>query len=144
TSVPHADGTILHTGMDINLSAVGTGDYFSHLSDPVGTTSTFLQRLGAVSTSGGYFLTLAETAGGGATTLAGTTVLSLGTTYHVDINWTFVPGATNDTFSVLVNNAAYLNKTWTSSTPEPTQISAGNFRQGGGSASAPTLTVDNL
>ena len=142
--VPNLPGSPIRTSMDINLSAVGTGDYFTHLSDPAGTTSFFFQRLGAAATTGGYFLTFAATAGGGATTTPGTTVLSLGTTYHVDIDWNFVAGPLNDTFQVYVDGTPYLSKTWDSTTSaEPTTISAVNFRQGT-AASAPTLTVDNL
>jgi hypothetical protein len=137
----------LHTSMDINLSAVGTGDYFSHLSDPAGTTSFFFQRLGAVATTGGYFLTLAVTGGGGAATTPGTTVLSLNASHHVDVYWNFVgTGGLNDTFSVYVDNSVTpdISKTWDSTNAEPLQVSAGNFRQGGGAAAAPTLTADNL
>jgi hypothetical protein len=143
-AVPNAAGFPIRTSADINLSAVGTGDYFLHLSDPAGTTSFFFQRLGAVATSGGYFLTLAATAGGGATTTPGTTVLALGTTYHVDVDWNFVAGPLNDTFQVYVNGSPYLAKTWDSTTSnEPTAVSAVNFRQGTAGAGA-TLTVDNL
>jgi len=144
SSAPNpGDGSQLHTSMDINLSAAGTGDYFTHLSDPAGTTTNFYQRLGAASTTGGYFLTLAATAGGGATTTTGTTVLNLNQTYHVDEYWTFNPGTNSDTITVNVNNVPYLSKTWDSSNPEPTQLSAANFRQGTTGAAA-TLTVDNL
>jgi hypothetical protein len=142
-SIPNGPGAPLHTSMDINLSAVGTGDYFTHLSDPAGTTTNFYQRLGATATSGGYFLTLAVTGGGGAATTAGTTVLSLGTTYHVDINWNFVAGALNDTFQVFVNGSPYLSKTWDSTNAEATAVSAANLRQGTAGAAA-TLTIDNL
>jgi hypothetical protein len=141
--IPHTDGTVLHTSMDINVSAAQTGDYFSHLSDPVGTTASFHQRLGAAASGAGYVLQLAETGGGGATTLSGTTVLNFNQSYHVDINWTFVPGATNDTFDVFVDNSSYLSKTWTSTNAEPTQLSAVNLRQGGTTSSA-TLKIDNL
>lgn len=85
-------GFSIRTSADITLSAVGTGDYFLHMTDPVGSSSLFFQRLGAAATTGGYFLTFAATAGGGATTSVGTTVLSLATTYHVDVDWNFVPG----------------------------------------------------
>lgn len=144
-AVPNSgDGSVIHTSMDINVSAVPAGgDYFSHLSDPVGTTGTFLQRLGAAPTTGGFLLNLAETGGGGATTSAGITVLNLNQSYHVDVYWTFVAGAINDTFQVNVDNIPYLSKTWTSTTVEPTQVSSANLRQGG-AATAPTLTVDNL
>jgi hypothetical protein len=142
-SAPNAAGAPIRTSADINLSAVGTGDYFLHLSDPVGTSSNFFQRLGAGTASGGYVLTLAVTGGGGAATTAGTTVLSLNTTYHVDIDWNFVAGALNDTFQVSVNGSPYLTKAWDSTNPEPTQVSAANFRQGT-TGSAANVTVDNL
>jgi hypothetical protein len=142
-SATNAAGFPIRTSADINLSAVGTGDYFLHVSDPAGTTTFFFQRLGAVATTGGYFLTLAATSGGGATTTPGTTVLALGTTYHVDVDWNFVAGATNDTFQVWVNGSSYLTKTWDSTNAEPTSVSAVNFRQGT-TGSAATLTVDNL
>lgn len=143
TPLPHQDGTTLHTSMDINVSAAQTGDYFSHLSDPVGTTSFFFQRLGASASGAGYVLQLAVTGGGSAATTSGTTVLNFNQTYHVDEYWTFVSGATNDTFEVKVDNASYLSKTWDSTNSEPTAISAANFRQGGATSSA-TLSVDNL
>ncbi len=144
-SVANAAGSVLHTSMDLNLSAVLTGDYFSHLSDPAGTTSFFFQRLGAVAApGGGYFLTLAATSGTGATTTPGTTVLNLNQTYHVDEYWTFVAGALNDTFEVDVAGVSYVTKTWDSTTSaEPSFVSAANFRQGSASQ-APTLTIDNL
>ena len=100
--VPNAAGFPIRTRADINLSAVGAGDYFFHLTDPVGSSSLFFQRLGAVATSGGYFFTLAVTSGTGARNdHPGTTVLSLGTTYHVDIDWNFVSGASMIRFKFL-------------------------------------------
>jgi hypothetical protein len=143
TAIPHQDGTTLHTSMDINVSAAQTGDYFSHLSDPVGTTSFFFQRLGAVASGSGYVLQLTVTGGGGAVATSGTTVLNFNQTYHVDENWTFVPGATNDTFQINVDNVSHITKTWDSTNSEPTAISAANFRQGGTGSSA-TLSIDNL
>jgi hypothetical protein len=148
TSVPNSsDGAQIHTSMDINVSAAQTGDYFSHLSDPVGTTTTFFQRLGAAASGAGYVLQLAVTGGGSAATTPGTTILSFNQTYHVDEYWTFVAGAFNDTFEVDVTgpsvSGSYLTKTWDSTNGEPAQLSAANFRQGGATSSA-TLTVDNL
>jgi hypothetical protein len=137
------DGSQVHTSMDINVSAAQTGDYFSHLSDPVATTSFFFQRLGAASSGTGYVLQLTVTGGGGAVATSGTTVLNFNQTYHIDEYWTFNAGATNDTFQINVDNASYLSKTWDSTNAEPTQLSAANFRQGGATSSA-TLTVDNL
>jgi hypothetical protein len=129
--------------MDINVSAAQSGDYFTHLSDPAGTTSFFMQRVGAAATTGGYFLTLAATAGGGATTSVGTTVLNLNQAYHLDLLWTFNPGALNDTISLSVDGVPYLSKTWDSTHSEPPALSAANFRQGS-AGSAATVTVDNL
>ena len=141
--VPNAAGFPIRTSADINLSAVGTGDYFLHVTDPVGSSSLFYQRLGAAATTGGYFLTFAATAGGGATTTPGTTVLSLGTTYHVDVDWNFVAGPLNDTFQVYVNGSPYVSKTWDSTNAEPPSVSSVNLRQGT-AGSAATLTIDNL
>ncbi len=137
-------GNGIHTSLDLTVSsAQATGDYFLHLGDPVGTTTNFYQRLFAKSTTGGYLLGLTETSGTGATTTYGTTVLNLGDTYHVDINWNSVSGATNDTFDVSVGGSPYLSHTWTSVTSEPTFISEVNFRQGSASNAA-AVKVDNL
>ncbi|HEX5470404.1 MAG TPA: hypothetical protein VFW73_00875 [Lacipirellulaceae bacterium] len=142
--VTEMGGNSIHTSMDIHVSAAqATGDYFSHLSDPVGTNTLFFQRLFAKSMSGGFQLGLAVTGGGGAAINYGTTVLNLNQTYHVDAYWNFVAGATNDTFDIDVDNMPYFSKTWDSTNAEPLQISAANFRQGS-AGSAPTLTVDNL
>jgi hypothetical protein len=132
------------TSMDINVSAAqATGDYFSHLSNPAGTTTIFLQRLFARSSENGFQLGLLDTSGTNSATTWGNTVLNFGTPYHVDVNWNFVPGNNNDTFAVRVNNAPYLTHTWTSVNAEPTHLAAANLRQGG-AANAATLTVDNL
>jgi hypothetical protein len=153
SSVPHTNGNAIFSGLTINLSAVqATGDYFFHLSDPVGTSTLFFQRLFAKSTTGGYLLGITETSGTGATTDYGTTVLNLNTSYRVAVDWSFVAGGTpNDTFKVYVdptdnieaNNTAYVTHTWTSVSAEPGQLTAGNLRQGSGTA-APTLTADDL
>jgi hypothetical protein len=142
-AVPHTIGG-LQTSADINVSAAQVGgDYFLHLSDPVGTTSNFYQRLFARSSGNGYQLGLVDTSGTGSTITYGSTVLAFGTSYDVDVTWNFIPGATNDTFALTVNNLPYLLHTWTSALAEPTQVSAANFRQGA-AGNAPTLTVDNL
>lgn len=134
----------LTTNLDINVSAAqANGDYFSHLSNPAGTTSTFLQRLFARSSGSGFQLGLVDTSGTGSTTTWGTGVLNLNSPFKVTVKWNFVPGPTNDTFEVLVNGSSYLTHTWTSTLAEPTDLAAANLRQGSGS-NAPTLTVDNL
>ncbi len=141
--VPNALGS-LQTSVDINVSAAqAAGDYFLHLSDPVGTSSNFYQRLSARSSANGYQLGLVDTSGTGSTITYGSTVLAFGTAYDVDVTWNFVPGPTNDAFALTVNNAPYLVHTWTSALAEPPQVSAANLRQGSAS-NAPTLTVDNL
>jgi hypothetical protein len=144
SEAPNAGGFALHTSADITVSAAqATGDYFLHVSDPAGSSSNFYQRLGASATTGGYFLQLAVTSGTGATTTPGTTVLLLGQTYHVDVNWNFVSGPLNDTFQVSVDGVPYLSKTWDSATAEPPGIGSVNLRQGSASVAA-TVTVDNL
>ncbi len=143
-AVPTTAGAGLLTSMDINVSAASAnGDYFSHLSSPAGTTTVFDQRLFARSSTGGFQLGLLDTSGTGSATTWGTTDLSFGTSYHVDILWNFVAGSNNDTFSVSVDGSPYLTHAWTSATAEPADLQAGNFRQGG-SSTFPSVLVDNL
>jgi len=148
-----AAGNSIITSATINLtSAQATGDYFLHLSDPVGTSSNFYQRLFAKSTTGGYLLGITDTSGTGSTTDYGTGVLATGTNHDVYVVWNFVAGNNNDTFQVYVdptdtttlsNNTPYATHTWSSATVEPATISAVNLRQGSAS-NAPALTLDNL
>lgn len=144
TAVSTTPPGFITTSLDVNVSAAQAGgDYFSHLSNPLGTTSVFVQRLFARSTTGGFQLGLVDTSGTGSTITYGATPLLFNTTYDVDVNWVFVPGANNDTFTVTVNNLPYLVHNWTSATPEPPALAAANLRQGS-AGSAPTLSVDNL
>lgn len=149
-SMSVVNGNSIYSGLTIRVTAAqATGDYFFHLSNPVGTTSLFYQRLFARSSGGGFQLGMLEISGG--TTTWGGGVLALNTDYRVVVGWTFVAGATNDSFKVYVdpldyveaNNTSYLTHTWTSVTAEPTAVSAANLRQGNASNSA-TVTVDNL
>jgi hypothetical protein len=123
--------------------ATATGDYFIHLSDPAGTTSNFYQRLFIKSSGAGYQLGLLGSSTG--TPGYGTGVLNFNQDYDIDVSWTFVAGAKNDTFVVTADNTNYLNYTWdAASTGEPAaQITAANLRQGGGT-SAGTMQVDDL
>ena len=144
SSVANVAGLGLKTSLDLNVSAAqATGDYFLHLTNPVGTTSNFYERLFARSSANGYQLGLVDTSGTGSTTTWGTQVLFFGATYHVDVTWNFTSGTSNDTFSVAVDNAPYLTHTWTSIFTEPAQLSAVNFRQGTATF-APTISLDNL
>ncbi|HYO24080.1 MAG TPA: hypothetical protein VEQ85_03945 [Lacipirellulaceae bacterium] len=137
-------GASIATSLDINVTAAqANGDYFAHLSSPLATTSAFFQRLFARSTTGGYVLGLVDTSGTGSTITYGTTVLSFNTTYDVDIVWSFVAGANNDTFALTVNSTPYLTHNWTSVTAEPATLEAANLRQGS-AGNAPTVNVDNL
>jgi hypothetical protein len=143
-SVPHTDGNFIETSMTINVSAAqANGDYFNHLSDPVGTSTLFYQRLFAKSTTGGYLLGIVATSGGTPVTTYGTGVLAFNTEHTVDVIWNFVAGALNDTFSVSVDSLPYVNYTWDSTSAEPAQISAVNLRQGAAANSA-TLQLDDL
>jgi len=144
SSVTVADGQSLTTEIQLSITSVQAGgDYFFHLSDPLGTASNFYQRLFAKSTSGGFLFGLVDTSGTGSTITYGTTVLSLSTSYDVVIVWNFVAGALNDTFSVSVDGTNYLNHTWTSALAEPTSLAAVNFRQGSSSNAAGAL-VDSI
>jgi hypothetical protein len=135
-------GNVIHTGMDITLSAAqATGDYFQHLGD--GSTTNFFQRLFAKSTTGGYLLGLVDTSGTGSTPTYGTGVLAFGTSYHVDINWTPVAGNNNDTFTLAVDTVPYLAHAWTStSIAEPLLLKSAHVRQGAAANSA-TVVLDN-
>lgn len=137
-------GESLLSEFDITVSAAQTaGDYFFHISDPVGTTGNFYQRVFARSSTNGFQLGLIELAGGGAVTTWGTTELALGTTYSIAVTWNFIAGPNNDTFNLSVNGSSYLTHAWTSTTVEPANLSAANLRQGT-STSAPTLQIDNI
>jgi hypothetical protein len=122
-------------------AATATGDYFFHLSTPVATTTTFVQRLFARSSGAGYQLGIVGTSSG--TTNWGSGVLNFGQKYSVNVGWEFVAGPLNDIFRVSVDGTPYVNHTWNSATAEPADVAAGNFRQGGNGL-FPTLTVDNL
>ena len=143
--VSHTDGDDLNTSVEVNVTAANaTGDYFFHVSDPVGTSTNFYQRLYARSSGAGYQLGLVDTSGTGSVITWGTTVLNLNQAYDVDIDWNFVPGAQNDTFSLTVDSSAYLTHTWTSTqNQEPTAISAANLRQGA-TGNSPTVQVDAI
>ena len=147
------DGTSFYYGLTLDvLTANANGDYFIHVSTPAGTTTTFVERLWARASGGGFQLGLMETSGVGGTTNWGSTVLSLNTDYRVVVAQHSIAGGVNDTFAVYVNpsdtsvelnNAAYLTKTWGSATAESASYAAINLRQGS-TFGAPTEFVDNL
>jgi len=146
SNVTATPGTSIFTVLDVTVTtAAAAGDYFVHLSDPAGTTTNFYQRLFIRSATGGFNFGILETSG--ATASYGPTVLSLNTPYRVVTAWTFASGVLNDTFTVYINptdiipanNTAYVSKSWTSATAEPTQLAAGNLRQSSASYGA---TVD--
>jgi len=152
-AVPNSAGNGVYSGLDINISAAqAAGDYFFHLSDPVGTNS-FFNRLFARSSGAGFQLGIVDTSGTGSTVSYGSGVLNFNQNYRVVTSWSFVAGTQNDVFSIYVDptdpnqagNTAYLGgHVWTStSVQEPLNVSSVNFRQGS-AANAPTLTTDNL
>ncbi|MGB7159020.1 MAG: PEP-CTERM sorting domain-containing protein [Tepidisphaeraceae bacterium] len=135
--VAHTDGNSILTSFTANIaSAAVAGDYFAHLSSPLATTSLFFQRVFARSSGAGFQLGLLDTSGTGSAITWGSTELTFGTEYDVDVTWNFVAGAVNDTFALTVNNAAYLTHAWTSVNGEPATIEAANLRQGGATTSA--------
>lgn len=152
--VDNPDGTSLFVGLSIDvISAQAAGDYFFHLSNPAGTTTSFYDRLFARSSGIGFQFGFLDTSGTGSTITWGTTELSLSTDYRVVLAQNFVAGTANDTFSLYVdptdltieaNNTPYLTHTWTSTTvAETATYAAANFRQGS-AANAPEVFVDNL
>ncbi len=144
STVPATAGTSLYTVFDLTLTSTqSTGDYFFHLSDPAGTTTNFYQRVYAKSSGSGFVLGLLDTSGTGSTITYGSTELSLSSLYTVTIQWNFIEGANNDTFSMYVGSSLYLNHSWTSVTAEPLQLAAVNLRQGSNTA-APAGTVDSI
>ena len=146
-------GTSLYAGLTLNVvSAQAAGDYFFHLSNPAGTTTSFYERLFVRSSAGGFQLGLVDTSGTGSTITYGTGEFSLSTDYRIVVALNFVAGANNDTFAVYVdptdpsiegNNTAYLTHTWTSATVEPTAYAAVNLRQGS-AANAAEVLVDDI
>lgn len=142
TNVVPATGNSLSLSAQINLSAVGAGDYFLHFGD-MANTSSFYSRVFARTATGGYQLGMAAISGG--TTTYGTAVLSLNTNYTITAVWNFIAGTVNDTITLTVNGLAspYHVHTWNSVTAEPTLINSVNLRQGGGAA-APVLVIDNI
>ncbi|MDP1581447.1 MAG: PEP-CTERM sorting domain-containing protein [Candidatus Didemnitutus sp.] len=142
TNVEPASGNSLSLSAQINLSAVGAGDYFLHLGD-MANTSTFYSRIYARTATGGYQLGLMAISSG--TITYGTEVLSLNNNYTITAVWNFVAGTLNDTITLTVNGLAspYHVHTWNSATAEPTLINSVNLRQGGGAA-APALVIDNI
>jgi hypothetical protein len=146
-SVPTTAGNSIVTTFDLTVSNVqSSGDYFLHLSDPVGTTSNFYGRIFArpSATVGFYQLGIASNSGTGTVTTYGTVDLALGQTIEVSMTWTFVAGPANDAFSLTTDGTSYLSGyTWTGNAEPATQVSAVNLRQGG-SGTGPSLTVDNL
>ena len=140
--VAHNDGDSLATSLTLNVSAAqATGDYFSHLSDPAGTTTNFYQRLFAKSSGAGYVLGMLAASTG--TPGYGTTVLNFNQEYDIDVVWSFVTGLKNDTFDIKVDGGAYLAYVWdAASAAEPANIGAANLRQGN-AANAATAQVDD-
>jgi uncharacterized protein YjbI with pentapeptide repeats len=144
SSITNTTGRGMITSLELNLNAAsGDGDYFLHLSDPLGTTFNFYQRLFARASANGFQLGLRDTSGTGSATTWGELELNYGETYHVDVQWTFVPGDTNDQFTVTLDHSTYLTHAWTSETAEPAQLAAVNLRQGT-AANGPSLWLDNL
>jgi PEP-CTERM motif len=151
--VTTTSGTSLFMGFNVNLSAASAaGDYFVHLTNPVGSASNFYQRIYAKSSGAGFVLGLASGSGTGTVITYGTTELAFGTSHNVVSGWNFVAGANNDTMNLYVNptdaveggNVAHVaGYTWTGTLVEPASIASINVRQGA-AASAPTLTLDNL
>jgi hypothetical protein len=126
-------------------SAAATGDYFLHLGD--NGASNFYARAYIKSSGAGFVMAVGTSSGTPVT--YGTTVLDFSTSYTILVRYNFVAGTGNDTGALFINptnatgfgDTAYVAATTTGI--DASVISSVNLRQGG-SASAPTLKVDNI
>jgi hypothetical protein len=146
SAIPTTNGNGIRTDVTINVSAIANtaGDYFLHLSDPVGTSQNFYQRVFIRSTGTGAFnIGLLSTSGGtGLAPTFGATNYNFNTNYQVSVLWNFISGLANDTFSLSVNGTNEIsNYTWVNGSEPNSFVSAVNIRQG---TVGPVLTVDNL
>jgi hypothetical protein len=124
---------------DINVTAAQTnGDYFMHLGND--NTSEFYARVYARSITPGFFQ-MAMGTSSGTTGLIWGADLNLNQSYTVMAQYNFVTGATNDTGSLFVDGAAYVNALTIGT--DATSIASVHLRQGSAS-NAPTLSVDNI
>ena len=149
TSAPATAGTSLYVAVNFRISAAqAAGDYFFHVSEPVGTTSNFFARLFARSSGAGFVLGLTPTSG---TASYGTTVLNYNQNYTAVIAIDFTAGASNDALSLFVDPnsdnrgdlTAYFSTAFSGTLVEPAQISAVNLRQGA-AANAPSVAVSTI
>ena len=142
--VPHTDGQAITTEFDFTISAVGTGDYFAHLTSSSGT-SPFYNRfyIRTTTPTGGFQLGLS--AGNPVAAPVYGADLSFGQSYHVVSTWTFQPGALNDEFSATIGGTPYIAPfVWNTASPEPTDVALFNLRQGGGAAAPTVSALDNV
>ena len=149
TAATAAAGTTLYYSASMKVTAAqSTGDFFFHLSDPVGATSNFYGRVFAKSSGIGFVLGVSPNT---ATAVYGSSVLSFNQSYQVVVAWDFVTGPSNDTFSLFVNPnstdratlSAYVVSAAFASGEPAAQVSAINFRQGNTSV-APSVRVSTL
>jgi hypothetical protein len=146
-----ANGKSLITEFDVNLTSVAAntsaGDFFAHLTVAPGNTTMFNRFYARAGTAPDTFQ-IAVSASGvpspAATNLNYGGDLPLGQTYHVQSQWKFIPGASNDEFSLNVNNAPYLTPfAWDSNTSESVNLGVFNLRQGGSNAPG-IASIDNI
>jgi hypothetical protein len=150
--VANADGTSFYYALTLNvISAQAAGDYFFHVSNPAGSTTSFYERLFARSSGAGFQLGFVDTSTGSTITW-GSAELSLSTDYRIVVGQNFIAGGNNDTFALYVNptdptteanNTAYLTHTWTSTSAETATYAAVNLRQGS-AANAAAVLVDDI
>jgi hypothetical protein len=140
-----------YAGAMINISAVqATGDYFWGMLQST-STSNFVGRVFAKTTTGGYLLGLSkgnEASG----PVYGTTIFSLNTTYAIVLKYTFNTGTTTDDQLYLYAFTSSFPTTEpltpevgpvTSTVTDAPNIARVYLRQGS-AANAPTLTIDGL
>ena len=136
----------------VNVSAVGTGDYFIGMSAFYSQTNYYC-RIFIKSATGGYNVGVSKSNENAAGAIYGTTVLALNTTYLIVAKYTFVPGDLNDLISVW----AFADGTLPATEPVTgevidygtnTKADNGDFgfvtlRQGT-TGQSPTMTIDGI
>ena len=141
-----ANGEILVTEFDLNLSSAGDDDFFAHITVSPGNTTFFNRFYSQAGTAPGTFqlAVSASIVSGGVVNLNYGGDLLLGQTYHVQSRWDFLPGTLNDQFSLKIDGAPYVAPfAWDSGTAESTNLGVFNLRQGGGDAPG-VASIDNV
>ncbi len=152
-TVNYRDNAVYASAL-INVATSGTGDYFLAFFDSLFNASNYRGRVFIKTSGTGFRIGVSKS---GATAVAGynSTDLVFGTTYQIVVKYKFVAGATNDSVKLYINPVLGASEPLvpdgqavTTETDIPVSATTGlgaiAFRQGGGAASAATLTIDGI